>query len=413
MNLLERAALDTGLKITKSTITEHFFPLPFSDYVVLQADARFESRKYEYWVEVLTLIGPILGAKGIQIVTVGAPGELILNGTHSLVGKTTINQLAYVIKHSKLVFGPDSLSLHLAGVYDVPLVGLYPNMYHEQSQPYFGNKDKQVFLEPDRKGAKPTYSAIEQPKTINNIKPEVIAESVLKLLDISHEEFPKSLFFGQYYTRKIIENVPDQVIGLEGLGVDNIIVRMDFLHNEDNLAEQLKISKCSIITKRPINPELIKTFKTQIVEVVYEIDEEYSLEFVDCLQKAGLNYVLFTYKNDEWLNPIKLDFFDYRMVNSKSRMDKSSIPELKEVPVNEILFKSNKLTLSKGKIYLSKAHWLSDQPTPNFQTTTGRAIDSSEFWGESESLYFMKGQKAPESSLTEGSKSFRLEDIRL
>lgn len=411
MNLLERAALDTGLKITRSAITEHFFPLPFSDYVVLQADARFESRKYEYWVEVLTLIGPILTEKGIQIVTVGAPGELILNGTHCLVGKTTINQLAYIIKNSKLVFGPDSLSLHLAGHYNVPFVGLYPNMFHEQSQPYFGNKLQQICLEPLRKGLKPSYSAVEQPKTINWIKPETIAAHVLSLLGLGESVFPQSLFFGQYYTRKIIENVPDQVVGVEGLGVDNIIMRMDFLHNEDILAEQLQKSKCSIITKRPINPELIKAFKTQIVEVVYEIDEEYSLEFVDCLQKAGLNYVLFTYKNDEWLNPIKLDFFDYRMVNSKGRMTKDSISELKDIPVNEILFKSNKFTLSKGKIYLSKSHWLIDCPTPNFQTNTGRAIDSSEFWGESESLYFLRGQPAP--TLTNDQKTFRLEDIKL
>lgn len=413
MNLLERAALDTGLKITKGTITEHFFPLPFSDYVVLQADARFESRKYEYWVEVLTLIGPILTEKGIQIVTVGAPGELILNGTHSLVGKTTINQLAYIIKNSKLVFGPDSLSLHLAGHYDIPLVGLYPNMFHEQSQPYFGSKDKQIFLEPDRKGQKPTYSAVEQPKTINFIKPEKIAESILKLLGVEPPEFPKSLFFGQYYNRKIIENVPDQTISLEGLGVDNIIVRMDFLHNEDNLAEQLKLSKCSIITKRPINHDLIRTFKTQIVEVVYEIDEEYSIEFINCLQKAGINYILFTYKDNEWLNPIKLEFFDYKMVHSKPKTDKKDIPEVKDIPSNEIIFRSNKLTLSAGKIYLSKAHWLSNCPTPNFQTNTARIIDSQEFWGESDALYFMRGQKAPDSTLTERQKSFKLEDIRL
>lgn len=413
MNLLERSSLDSGLKITKPEIIEHFFPLPFNNYIVLQADAKFESRKYEYWIEVLALIGPELNKKDIKIVTIGAPGEITIHGTYDLVGKTTINQLAYIIRNSKLVLAPDSLSCHFAGMYNVPLVGLYSNMYPEQSQPYFGDKSKQIFLEPDRKGQKPTYSAIEHPKTINWIKLEVIAASVLNLLNLEHEKFDETLYIGQYYTKKIIENVPDQVITLEGLGIDTIIERMDFLHNEDNLAEQLKLSKASIITKRPINHNLIRSFKDKIIEVIYEIDEKHDISFVDCLQKNGINYVLFTYKTESWLNPIKLDYFDYRMINIKNVITKNDIPEIKDIDSAKIIFKSNKFTLSRGKIYLSKAHWLTDRFTPSFQENTDRVIDSNEFWNESESFYLLKGQNVSNLDLTKGQKSFRLEDIRL
>jgi hypothetical protein len=413
MNLLERAALDTGLKIAKPSITEHFFPLPFDKYIILQADARFESRKYEYWPEVLSLIVPELSKNNIQVVSVGAPGEQSVSDTYNLVGQTTLNQLAYLIKNAKLVVGPDSFCCHLAGTYDVPLVGLYPNMYHEQSQPYFGDKEKQIFLEPDRKDLKPSYSAVEQPKTINWIKPEVIAESILKLLNLTRIEFDKTLYIGQYYVKKLIENVPDQVVALDGLGVDSIIERMDFLHNEDNLAEQLKIGKASIITKRPINFDLIKALKGNIVEVIYEIDEEHDISFVDCLQKNGVNYILFTYKSKEWLDPIKLNYFDYKMINLKTPITKESIPEVKEINSDELIFKSNKFTLSKGKIYLSKAHWLIDRPTTHFQKNMDRVIDSGEFWNESESFYFLKGSGNNELNSTNNVKQFKLEDIVL
>jgi len=411
MNLLERAALDTGLKISKPEITEHFFPLPFSEYIVLQADAKFDSRKYSYWDEVLKLLAPTFIEKRLSVVTVGSPGELEINGTYNLVGKTTINQLAYIIRNSQLVVGPDSMACHIAGSYDVPLVALYPNMYPDQSRPYFGDKNKQVFIEPDRKDLKPSYSAQENPRLIDWIKPEVIAESILKLLNLNAPKFNETLYIGQYYKNRLIQNVPDQVVNLDGLGVDSLIQRMDFLHNEDNLAKQLSICKCSIITKRPINERLITEFKKQIVEVVYEIDEAYDMNFVKLLQKNGINYVLFTYKDEEWLNPIKLDFFDYKMVNLKPRITKDSIAETKDIPISSLIYKSNGFILSNGKIYTSKATWLIDAPIPNFEQNTCKAVDSSEFWNESESFYILKSDNF--INLTNLSKSFRLEDIKL
>lgn len=401
MNLLERAALDTGLKISKPEITEHFFPLPFSEYIILQPDAKFDSRKYSYWDEVLKLIAPYFIQKRLSVVTVGAPGELEINGTYNLVGKTTVNQLAYLIKNSKLVVGPDSMACHMAGHYNVPIVALYPNMYPDQSKPYFGDKSIQRFIEPDRGDLKPSYSAQENPKQIDKIKPETIAKSILELLQIFHSPFYETLHIGQHYKTRLIQGVPDQVVTLDGLGVDSLIVRMDFLHNEDNLAEQLKTCRCSIITKRPIHEDIIKTFKKQIIEVIYEIDEEYSLDFVKCLQKNGINYVLFTYKDENWLNPIKLKFFDYKMVNLKDRITKESIG-LSGVELNNLHYKSNGYILSKSKIYTSKAAWLLDISIPNFDQNVSHAIDSSEFWNETESFFIFKNKSA-----------FKLEDIRL
>ncbi len=263
-------------------------------------------------------------------------------------------------------------------------------MHPSQSEPYWGSSKKRILIEADRGDLKPTYMADESPKTINNIKPEEICAAIFKLLGINAKIELESLWFGQFYNHIRIENVPDQVITLDGLGIDSLIVRMDFLHHEDNLAEQLKICKCSIITNKPINEQIIKNFKDNIVEVIYEIDKNHDIKFVEMLQKNGINYVLYSHESNEFLNKIKLDYLDYKLINPKQKTTKDAIEKLKNKDLKRIVAKTKKYTLSQGKIFPSKAHWLIGAAIPNFQSNTMHVIDSSEFWNESENFYFVE-----------------------
>ena len=115
-----------------------------------------------------------------------------------------------------------------------------------------------VLLEPDRSKRKPSYSAEENPKTINEINPDDIAGAVLNLLGIKYDKKFKTIKKGVHYNAPIIQLVPDCLINVSQLGVDSVIVRMDLNHNEQALAEQLKVSKCSVVTEKPINLELLK-----------------------------------------------------------------------------------------------------------------------------------------------------------
>ena len=151
MHLVESFSLNTGLKIGKPYLYEKFVPLPFqNDYITLQPYGKFESRKYDYWSEVIDILGPTLDKNNIKIVQIGAPPENPLYGCHNMIGQTEFNQAAYLIKNSVLHVGIDSFGIHFASGYGKKMVGLYSNMLPSQSGPYWSDDEDTIILEPER-----------------------------------------------------------------------------------------------------------------------------------------------------------------------------------------------------------------------------------------------------------------------
>lgn len=378
-----------GSKIDKPFILEKFHPLPIDKYITFHPFTK-GAKNYDLYEDLIGLIHPILAQNGITIVQVGTQGDRPFNGCLNIVGQTNLGQLAYVIKNSLLHFGADSLPVHLSGHYDVPIVALYSNNYKECVGPYWGTKEKQILLEPDRNGAKPNFSLDEHPKTINRIKPEVIAQSICKLLNLPFSYPFETLFQGDYYHNKLVEMVPDSNINIQGLGIDGIIVRMDFLFNEQILANQLNICPCSITTNKPISIELLSNLRPRIRELIYIIDENHSPEFVEKINKLAINYHLVTYLDDEKLNPIKLDYLDYKIIHQKRIFDPYSNKILKNVFWPNLYYKSSKFILSEGKVYPSYCAWLNKTPIPSISPVENPIIDSQDFWKESDNFMFLK-----------------------
>ena len=54
----------------------------------------------------------------------------------SLIGKTTLRQLAAIVAHSDLVIAPDSAIVHIASALQTPVIGLYAATDAERSGPY-------------------------------------------------------------------------------------------------------------------------------------------------------------------------------------------------------------------------------------------------------------------------------------
>ena len=54
----------------------------------------------------------------------------------SLIGKTTLRQLAAIVAHSDLVVAPDSAIVHIASALQTPVIGLYAATDAERSGPY-------------------------------------------------------------------------------------------------------------------------------------------------------------------------------------------------------------------------------------------------------------------------------------
>ncbi len=383
MHLIESYSLASAAKIEKPKIFEKFFPLAVDKFIVIQPYTK-PSKSYDLWADVIAEIAPILSKKGVAIVQIGAKDEKPLRGCYSTIGQTGIGQSAYIISKAMLFLGVDSFGAHVASSYGKKIVCLYANNYLNCVRPFWTKNEDCILLEPDRKDRKPSFSYNENPKTINEIKPEVVAESVCKLLEIEYENKLRTSYVGGNYHNRFIETLPNQILDINQFSVDSLVMRMDFFYNEDALIEQLKRCKCSIITDRPINIDILRAFKSNIKEVIYEIKDTWDVNFVNALGQLNIHNFVISSLKGERLNQLKLDFFDLGNINC--RVDYSADIEKikKEAGDRTIYYKSSKFTLSEGKIYASRAAMLEGQAIESFDAPPQPIVDNMEFWKELE-----------------------------
>jgi hypothetical protein len=385
MHIIETYALNCGLKIDKPFIYEKYCPIPFDNYISFQPCSKYESKSYDLWQEVINQIAPKLIQKNIHIVQIGGKDEKPLENCYHLQGKTNINQAAYIIKRSIMHFGADSFGVHVASNYDKPIVALYSNSRPENAGPYFNSNGKIKIFEIDKKDRRPSYSAQESPKTINEIDPIQVANSILSMLDLDIVNI-KTIRIGEEYNRRLIESVPNAIIAdISKLGVNSLIMRMDYEFNEDVLQEQLKRNNCSIVTSKPIKAEILKTYKSNIAQIIYNLDEKHDVNFVKALKKSGVPFALSTELSEDFLKSIKIHYMDYQQIIRSVKSKKEDIKNLEDL--NNLYYKSNKITISNGKIYNSKAAYLKDIP---FNNKPIKVIDIPEFWEEAKYFYLFE-----------------------
>lgn len=350
MNLAELYSLSSGQKLDKIHTFEKYYPGLPSNYIVIQPWSK-PSKNYSFWDEVLDLIYPILQKNNISLVQVGGPNEKQLKYCIQTQGTTNWGQLEYIISKARLVLCTDSVSAHLAGHYNTPLVDLISNNFSQCVAPFYGDKLKQIILEPDRINKNPSFSLDEgQNKQIDEIKPEDIANSVLKLLNIDFNYQYKTIQIGQHYSNKLLESAVDSVIDLKKLGANQIVMRLDINNNLVILQNQLSLNPCQIFTDQPIPIEILQRFRQNILGVVYIIKENNNPEFIKVLIENKIGYQLISDLPIEKLNPIKLDYLDYGVIIPISK----EIPEkLKNIDLSKVYVKTSKLLLSKGKFYNS------------------------------------------------------------
>lgn len=380
MHLIEAYSLMSGSKIKRPSIISKFFPLAVDKYITIHPNSKYDSKCYNFWQDVVDDILPYLKSKGISIVQIGTKDDRALNGCYQTQGQTNLGQAAYIISNSMLHVGADSFAVHIASSFGIKIVGLYSNNYINCVKPYWTKSEDCILLEPKRKG-KPNFSAEENPKTINLIEPEKIANAILQLLG---EEYRISGFetkyIGEDYKNKIVETIPDQIIDPKNLGIDSILVRMDYLFDQNILAQQLSVSKCSISTNKPIDLNIIDKFKHNIKEFILEVEDEPYVDFVRYATSKNINMFLVTKNTNGNLNKLKLAYLDFGMINIKTDFSNKGL----DFPdKTNLKYKSSKITLSDGKIYPSYAAYLEKKPVDSFFFGYENVIDSPAFWKES------------------------------
>jgi hypothetical protein len=392
MHVLESYALQDNLKIDKPYIYEKFFPMATTGkkYITIDTSSGEESCRYDYWPLVVDFLAPHLKKMDIQVVQLGDKGDKQVPGCYIAVGQTDCNQKAYVIRNSALHICSNNLSLQIASSYDKKIVALFSNSYYEQFKPYWSSLDKVSVLKGVNK--KPSFNASESPKTINLIGPEKVSEAILRNLGSLHSFDFTSLKVGALYeNRRIESSLSNPIADIKSLGVDTLIVRLDYNYNLENLVAQLEICPCSIVTNKTVPEDILKKYKDKILELVYFLDDDHDPSFIKSAITIGINVGLISREDKEKVDSYKINLLDIdKPIAIIPNIKIEDIEELKNVNMKKIFYKSNKFLIHNGQAFPSKLAVAVKQPVPSMDHPFLQAIDHSEFWEEKDHFYLVK-----------------------
>ena len=381
-NLLHTYANYMGVVPTERPIlNEQFFPLKDEKFITIHNDNKLQSKFFEYFPEVISLLKPVLHKLGYKIYQIGGPTDPILDGADSQFLGLSWPQSIYILKRSSLHIGIDSAPVFISSSFDIPTIILFSHIFAEQSRPIWADKDKTIILEPDWNGRKPSYSANESPKMIRTIKVESIVQSAFNLLKVDVKLDMKTLRIGDDYHEPVMEIIPDFFAENPALKGGTLHFRMDLAHNEPCLFHWLQSGyRANIITSKPIDVEALKQFKGQIsrVTLMAENIDSYTLDYVKNVKSLGLDVIMIG-TNLENLPWVREKFFDYS-VESLERPERSVVDK---IPPHAKFF-TKKQVHSNGKIFPSIAHY---KQNIQFQKAN-RIIDSDDFWLDIEYFYF-------------------------
>ena len=381
MRLLDTYALYCGAKIDKPYIYESFFPVSQEKYITFQAQTPYDSRNYAYWQDVIDMILPIVGQHGYTIVQLGKSDEIPYQRVVNLLGQTNYHQLAYIVHRAALHFGPDSFGVHLAAHFDKPIVALYSISMPEVAGPHFGNKEKHILFKGYQRvgNGKPSYSPNENPKSVNSIKPEEVANAIFKLLDIQAEVPFETVFLGNKYSHAIVREVIPNSGHVLPMPDQPVEIRYDLFSDEQLLIHHLNYwQKAVIVTDKPINFDLLKHFKPRIATLVYEITPSDNPEFVKNVSQIGIPLALITRLDETSLQQRKIHYYEYGTINKLAEPPEDVISKLRK-DIDNLYYRSSKVISSNGHLFGSHADVAANKPIQaDFEYR--RVTDSLLFW---------------------------------
>jgi hypothetical protein len=352
MHLIDKISKNCGLETSSPFVMEELFPLPFDKYILLHMDID-PIRNYSYYQDVVDIIIPTLNKYNIKVIQIGDQNCERLDSTIILLGELSVGQISYLIKNSMLVISTSEFIAQLVGRYDKNFVQLFSDTDSCYSGKYFGSKDNYRKI---KVGNKCTFGLAESELSINKILPTRICDEVLDLLNIENT-FPfKEVRVGKKYINKAVEMIPDSTVNIERLRIDAIVVRMDLKHDETILEKQLEVGICCIVTKDPINLNLLEKYRTRVREIAIRVDSCEDQFVKDCFE-LGFRVILVSSLSGDDLKKMKLKYIDYGPIFE----DKNETEETYDK--KELFFKTKKLTFSSGKLYLSEQHYLDSDPS--------------------------------------------------
>ena len=313
MHLCSIYAADLGCKIGYPVLQPHYFPILQDKYVVLHNSDKCPSKSFSYWEDTIKILKPELEKRGIKIFQIGTGEDKKIDGVDEFYNFTSFKQSAYLIQNSLGLVGIDSSPIHIASALNKPTTSIYAHCYSNMCDPLW-NKGKAIIIESDRGGKKPSFSNHETPKEIDRIKPEQIAESVFKMLNISNYTSQRTVFIGDKYKSKIVDIIPSSMPSNISVDDAEIRIRMD-IHFDENVLVQILQGvgrQVEIITNTHLNENLVESFKPKISKITYNA-ERFNADFLKYLKHSGLNFELNCTKEKN-LSEERMKFFNYEIV---------------------------------------------------------------------------------------------------
>ena len=346
MNVLEKYSVNCGVKISRPAVASSYFPLRDESYIIFDARSFYQTNTYDLLSDVIAHIERALERNHIKIYSFLVDEKETLPGTQSFINLTK-KQEAYLIKHAALVVSCDNLSTYYASALDVPSIGLYSAYPSECKKPLWS--DNHTALESDWLGNLPAYGIEENPKAINFIKPEVIASAILKKLRFEDHILIETLYIGDHYPIKVVEVIPDFSVPPDFLQGKAINLRADYHFNEELIIHWLQGRAVNLLVEKPINVNLLKYFKKNIVQLTININDSFSEEYLREVGATAIPMEIFC-EDKEKLQDFRFNLFDFNIEKSIFKTKKDLDESLNKINKNT-KFLSGKVLMSEGQRY--------------------------------------------------------------
>lgn len=354
-------SLSVDLPKSPPDLPIQFFPTP-EKYITIQNSSGQPAKDYDLFQNVVDLIFPYLQNQNIEIIQIGAGEVKNLSKVNNLVNKTNFAQSVYLVKNSLLHFGNDSWAAH-ACAKNTPCVILYGSTSIDAHSPYFFNESS-VFLEAHRNGKVPSFQVQENPKTINQICPEIVAAKILDILKITHDlQKIQSIYAGNLYCQGAseIHVIPDQP-NIPNLPPEIIPhLRGDLYFDFNFIAIHLSQKKYILHLSRALDLqqlEILGKLKPNIAIALVEIFDDTDPNFIKSLQKLGIPLNLWTQMEMSEHQKIKLDFLDLPLIVRCEDTKKSEV--LEKIKNYQNWKTDDEISrISENIFYYSKIHYIS------------------------------------------------------
>tara|TARA_R100000152_G_C6772525_1_gene199462 strand:- start:978 stop:2132 length:1155 start_codon:yes stop_codon:yes gene_type:complete len=374
MNVLEKYASNCGVKIREPFVATSYFPLTGRDYIVIDNRSIYGPNSYDLFDDVLSYISPVLKEKNIDIYSFANGEKDSIEGTRPFIALFK-KQEAFLIKNSKLVVGCDNITNYQAAGLNVPSIGLYACYPSACTAPIWGNSHSS--LDSERCGNLPAYGVKEDPKTINFIEPEKIANLIFEKLNLDERVGHETFYMGDHYPTRVVEAIPDFAPPAGFMEGRALNLRMDYNHDENMTMRWLQNRKINLLVDKPVNINLLKYFKSSIVQLTININESFNEKYFLDAQAVGVPVQIFCEDQDK-IESYRFKYFDFE-VNESIFKKRSDLDEQEALINDKTTFLTGKILLSKGKKYSclqakNEKRELTGKPEPVY--------DVPEFWKE-------------------------------